>query len=309
MSEPDSAISVIQPKLSTAAGRAASVFGYSVVAAAYAAIFVTALLTLGLILIRQTNIVNFNYLIASLDERDRATQQMPDILKRLQYNQQKYNETLNAITTCMPGKVSPQSTNRAFDTQSAAAGPSLTCDDLLKIRDKSAELKKNELDILFKQANLKSWYQSNTDGIRKQMPQTIPALRFLDSAHSWVDVWARSPFELMQMYLLVLMGMLGGVIKATEWLIKPAATPSWFEYFYKPVLGGVIALGVFVAFKATELIIVGPASDGTATVAASVFLLAALGLVSGFGADKAPEQIEKAAEGIFAAGRPRGGLR
>ena len=139
------------------------------------------------------------------------------------------------------------------------------------------------------------------------MPQIIPALRFLDSNSTLVSVWARSPFELMQMYLLVLMGMLGGMIKATEWLIKPMAKPSWSEYFYKPVLGGVIALGVFVAFKATELIIIGPAPDGATTVAASVYLLAALGLVSGFGVDKAIEQIEKAAAGMFLAGSGEAG--
>jgi len=308
MSETDPAIIVTQPKPPTSAHRAASFFGYSAVAVAYAAIFAAALLTLGLIIIRQANIINFNYLIATLDERDRVMDQMPVALKQLQKNQQLYNERLNDITSCVTEPMThPQGTDRAAGTQSAATTPSVTCEDLKKIINQAADLKKNEFGMIFKQANLESWYQSNTDGIRNQMPQIIPALRFLDSDYTAVNVWARSPFELMQMYLLVLMGMLGGMIKATEWLIKPVARPSWSEYFYKPMLGGVIALGVFVAFKATELIIVGPTPEGTTTVAASVFLLAALGLVSGFGVDKALEQIEKAAAGMFSAGTREAG--
>jgi len=193
MSETDPAITATESKLPTAAGRVASFFGYSVVAVAYAAIFAATLLTLGLILVRQANVVNFNYLIATLDERDRVVKHMPVALKRLQDNQQVYNEKLNGITTCEPGSmIHPQDTNSAVDSQLAAAAPSLTCEDLQQIRSKAAELKKSELGMIFTQANLESWYQSNTDGIRKQMPQIIPALRFLDSNYTWVDVWARS---------------------------------------------------------------------------------------------------------------------
>jgi hypothetical protein len=315
MSETDSTITATQPKPLTADCRVAQFFGYSVVAAAYAAIFGVTLVTLGLILVRQTNVANFNYLIAALDERDRVVKKTPDILENLQIHQKAYNEKLRDITTCAPepiiqwlrasfDSVVPQGKNRPMGTQSTADAPFVTCEDLQKMRSQAAELKKNELELISKQANLESWYQSNTDGIRNKMPQIIPALRFLDSDYILVNVWARSPIELMQMYLLVLMGMLGGMIKATEWLIKPAAfdpaaRPSWSEYFYKPALGGGIALGVFVAFKGAELIIVGPAPESTTSVAASIFLLAALGLVSGFGADKALEQIEKAATHMF----------
>jgi len=318
MSETNSAITAISSKSPTADWRVASFVGYSVVAVAYAAIFAVTLVTLGLILIRQANIVNFNYLIATLDERDRVKQEMPNILGNLQIYQQTYNEKLNNITTCTPGPMTqwlgavfagavPRGSDRAAETQSNVSGPLVTCEDLQKMRNQAAELKKNELDLISKQANLGAWYQSNTDGIRNKMPQIIPALRFLDSGYDLVNVWARSPFELMQMYLLVLMGMLGGMIKATEWLVKPvaldpAARPSLSGYFYKPALGGGIALGVFVAFKGAELVIVGPTSDGSTPVTASIFLLAALGLVSGFGADKALEQIEKAATRIFSAG-------
>jgi hypothetical protein len=184
----------------------------------------------------------------------------------------------------------------------AAATTLVACKDREKIEHQAAELTKNEFDMMFKKANLDLWYQSSTDGIRQKMPQIIPALWFIDNSH--LTSWARSPFELMQMSLLVLMGMLGGIIKVTDWLIKPPALPSqqrpsWSEYFYRPLLGGGLAFVGFLLFEATKLIIVGPTPESTTTVAASVFLLAALGLVSGFRADKVLELIEKAAMSMF----------
>src|SRR5947207_2618893 len=50
------------------------------------------------------------------------------------------------------------------------------------------------------------------DGITQKTPQIIPALRLLDSKSQWLTLWARSPFELIEMFLLVLKGMLGGAI-------------------------------------------------------------------------------------------------
>jgi hypothetical protein len=153
---------------------------------------------------------------------------------------------------------------------------------------------------MFKLANIEAYYMDYIDGITRKMPQVIPALRFLDSGNAWVDTWARSSFELMEMFLLVSMGMLGGIINVTRWLVEPGShRPSLFAYFYKPAVGAAIALGAFIVFKASQLIIVGHAEDGATGVAASIFLLAALGLVSGFCADKALRQIEKAADRLL----------
>lgn len=111
----------------------------------------------------------------------------------------------------------------------------------------------------------------------------------------------------MEMLLLVSMGMLGGIVNVTRWLIDSnVRRASLFAYFYKPAAGGAIALGAFVVFKASQLIMVGPAQEAASTVTASVFLLAALGLVSGFCADKALQQIGKAADTVFHSQMPSG---
>ena len=102
------------------------------------------------------------------------------------------------------------------------------------------------------------------------------------------------------MVLLVSMGMLGGIIDATRWLVdRSVSRPSLLAYFYKPAMGGAIALGAFVVFRATQLIIGGQVQDGVVTVTASIYLLAGLGLVSGFCANKVLKQIEQAADGLF----------
>jgi hypothetical protein len=58
--------------------------------------------------------------------------------------------------------------------------------------------------------------------------------------------------------------------------------PPARDLFYWPVAGAVIALGIYVLFRATQLFFGGGSQDSTATVSTSVFLLAALGLASAF---------------------------
>lgn len=63
--------------------------------------------------------------------------------------------------------------------------------------------------------------------------------------------------------------------------------------------GAVIALGIYVLFRAMQLFFGAGSQDNAATVSTSVFLLAALGLASGFCAREAVAQIEGAATRIL----------
>jgi hypothetical protein len=291
------------------ARRAAVAVGYSVACSLYAAIFAVALLTLGLVLIRQANMLNFNNLVANLEQRDRAHDGLPQVLKSIREQQQLYADVLHGAADCLPVF------GRIRNDEQTAGSPALslagTCDELQNtIKNHANELRLIEDKVLFKLANIDAWYMDYVAGMTEKMPQIIPALRFIDSGSPWINAWARSSFDLMEMFLLMSMGMLGGIISVTRWLMKPAARPFLSEYFYRPALGGIMALGAFVVFKAGQVIIGAQAQDGATAVAASVFLLAALGLVSGLCADKALERIEKAA-GLFrtddpAGPRPRG---
>jgi hypothetical protein len=117
----------------------------------------------------------------------------------------------------------------------------------------------------------------------------------LDSKFILLTWWARSPFELIQMFLLVCMGLLGGVISVMRCFVDPSLkSPAIAEFFYKPAAGAAISLGVYVLFRAAQIFL-GVQNQGASTVSTSVFLLAGLGLASGFCATQALATIESVA--------------
>jgi hypothetical protein len=311
----DAATAPNQPRIGVAAAHAAVGFGYTVALALYAAIFALALVTLGLVLVRQANMVNFNDLVATLEQRDRAKVGLPQVLESVRRQRELYRDAVARSAECLPVSGHIRNDELLGHDPAASAHQQLpgapptnlprSCDELQNtIKNHANELQLTEDRAMFKLAHIDAYYMDYIAGMTQKMPQIAPALRFLDSGNAWVASWARSSFELMEMFLLVAMGMLGGIISATRWLVDRASRkPVLAAYFYKPALGGIIAMCAFVVFKAGQLIIGAHAQDGAMGVTASIFLLAALGLVSGLGADKALEQIEKAA-GLF---RPEAG--
>src|SRR5262249_29161194 len=157
-------------------------------------------------------------------------------------------------------------------------------------------------EILIKRGTLEQYYMQYRDGITQQAAQIIPALRFLDrdaGAPSWVVPLARSSFEIMAMVLLVCMGALGGVISLTRCFVeKSLPNPSIPELFYRPAMGAVLALGIYVLFRATQLFFAG-SSQTESTASTSIFVLAALGLASGVCASDAIGQIEALAARVL----------
>ncbi len=284
-----------------------AVAAYAAALALYGAIVAVAIGTLTLVLIRQANPPNFNALVATLEQRDRVEASLPQVLDRLRRERDDYAEVMRQPVDCFSPTVATSrgaATGRhpAAAALPSAAGPlSVSCADLgIAIRNHANELRLAEDQAMFKIANSGAYYLDYIDGITQKTPEIIPALQILDAHSNLVKSWARSPFELIQMFLLVSMGMLGGMVNVTRWLVgSNMQRPPLLAYFYKPAVGGAIALGAFVVFKASQLVIVGPGPEGGSTVTASVFLLAGLGLVSGFCADKALRQIEKAADAVF----------
>ena len=286
----------------------------------YAIIFAVALLTLSLVQIRQVNTSIYNDLIANLEQRDRDRDEKTGLLHALTLVREqrgKYDDAIARSVDCfsVTGAIlDDDQNNQNNQNKGATKGVSdplsqpIPCHKIQNtLRNHANELMVIEDFEMFKLANVDEYYLRYVDGITQKMPQIIPALRFLDSGQPWVDTWARSSFELMEMFLLVSMGMLGGIINATRWLVDRSwRGPSLPTYFYKPAVGGAIALGAFVVFRASQLIVGGPVQDGAVSVTASIYLLAALGLVSGFCADKALRQIEKVADRLFHSENPSG---
>jgi hypothetical protein len=161
--------------------------------------------------------------------------------------------------------------------------------------------------LLVKQANLSEWYDSHRDAIRNQVPQFIPVLGLLDSNYRIVNWWARMPFELLEMALLVSMGALGAIISVTRYFVDPSLpNPLVRDLFYRPMAGGIIALGIYILFRAGQLFFGGPNESANPTLTTSIFVLAALGLASGFCAREAVGQIERIAMRLLRGHQPEG---
>src|SRR4029077_948066 len=121
-------------------------------------------------------------------------------------------------------------------------------------------------------------------------------LRLLESRSTLLTLWARSPFELTQMFLLVCMGLLGGVLSVMRCFVDPSLkNPTIAEFFYKPAAGAAISLGVYVLFRAAQIFLGVQGETATGSVSTSIYLLAGLGLASGFCATDALAQIEAVA--------------
>jgi hypothetical protein len=71
--------------------------------------------------------------------------------------------------------------------------------------------------------------------------------------------------------------------------------PAIAEFFYKPAAGAAISLGVYVLFRAAQIFLGVQGETATGTVSTSIYLLAGLGLASGFCATDALAQIEAVA--------------
>jgi hypothetical protein len=265
----------------------------------YALLFIFTLVMVGFIEIRQANMGAFNTLIATLEQRDalRATD-FHTWLGTIAEDQKRYQVLLASFVCPSDGQLKQDGLE---DTQPSAQGD-VSNPDLVKVCNKikgdiqnhSYALETAQDEILTKEATLEQFYWHYKDGITQQVPQLIPALQFLDSGRKWVDAFARSPFEIMEMLLLVCMGMLGGVISVTRsYIEKSLANPSIRDLILRPAIGGAVALGIYVLFRATQLFIAGQ-SAGTAST--SIFLVAGLGLASGVCANDAIGQIEALAQ-------------
>ena len=300
----------------------------------YLFIFVLAVLTLGLIEIRQANLKEFNDLIATLDQRDWYNDNIgrhhATILDKIVSDRDDYQRWANSLSTCVDaagdaaggspaGNTDPlQPADKVVTTavtpdlpvppplisQQGESGQSFqgkTCAEMRAMaRDHLNALSLLQESVLFSNANLTEYYDHYRAGIAHSNPQLIPVLGLLDSASSAVTLWARMPFELLEMLLLICMGALGGVISITRCFVDPAIpNPSIADLCYRPMAGGVIALGIYILFRASQLFFGGPSQNADTTLTTSIFVLAALGLASGFCAREAVAQIEFAATRIL----------
>ena len=272
--------------------------GYAGVFVGYIIIFMVSLFTVGFLEIRQANMADFNSLIAVLEERDGyADGHLDDPLKRVQAEHDfTYQASVDLVCPDSPGTTviaGNQATRETGDPKASKTTPKTCAEMKQALLQHANELALTEREVRFRRANFPFYYDQYKDGITQKAPQIIPALRLLDSKSPLLTLWARSPFELIEMFLLVCMGLLGGVISVMRCFVDPKLkTPAIAEFFYKPAAGAAISLGVYVLFRAAQIFLGVQSEAGSGTVSTSIFLLAGLGLASGFCATDALAQIE-----------------
>jgi hypothetical protein len=287
---------------------------YAGVFVGYIVIFTVSLLTVGFLEIRQANMADFNSLIAVLEERDGyADGHLDNPLKQVEA-ERDFTHRASVDLACPESAgaaviTGNQRTAEAGDPKASKTNPK-TCAEMKQLLLLHAnELAVTEREARFRKANFPFYYDQYKDGITQKAPQIIPALRLLDSKSPLLTLWARSPFELIEMFLLVCMGLLGGVISVMRCFVDPKLkSPAIAEFFYKPAAGAAIALGVYVLFRAAQIFLGVQNQGGAATASTSVYLLAGLGLASGFCATQALATIESVAMRLLrSSGEPRTG--
>jgi hypothetical protein len=275
---------------------------YTGVFVGYIVIFIISLLTVGFLEIRQGNMTDFNSLIAALEQRDRYRGDYLD--NQMDLLRKRHDEYLRHIDSLVCYDISGATVVTENGHADELANSESTCAAIKETLQRRAnELELTEAKVLYQAANFELYYDKYKDGITGKAPQISFVLRMLESRSTLLTLWARSPFELTQMFLLVCMGLLGGVLSVMRCFVDPSLkNPTIAEFFYKPAAGAAISLGVYVLFRAAQIFMGMQNQSGATTVSTSVFLLAGLGLASGFCATQALAQIESVATRLLQGG-------
>ena len=230
----------------------------------------------------------YNGIVAALVMRD-ASQKNADYISLLDEALRNYsNMEISLRDTCLDSN----GVNRADSIES----PADSCSTLLQIiAGHKRELLKNNDDIIStKTANLQQYYDKYLDGQINKTPQLAPIFSYLTSDKPWENYVFRMPIEWLEMLLLVLIGVIGGLIGVIKSFVDRSRSdrPLISEYFYRPAVGAVVALAPFVLFRAGQILLGNENPSGTVTGATGLFLLAFLGLVSGLRAKDVIDQLE-----------------
>src|SRR5260221_657540 len=127
------------------------------------------------------------------------------------------------------------------------------------------------------------------------LPRNIP-LRVLPILPAVI----RLPREILVLVLAMLMGGLGGIINVSRCYADPRfADPHIAEYFYRPAVGAVIALAVYILFMAGNTVLLGSQAGTAPAGTAQAFFIGFLGIVSGLNAREAIDWADRSARRVF----------
>jgi hypothetical protein len=114
-------------------------------------------------------------------------------------------------------------------------------------------------------------------------------LAFKEMEHKWyTKLLVDTPYDLLVMLLVMLMGALGGIVRILRDYGDPnRKDPSSRDYFFIPLIGAVIAIGGYVLAK-TGLLLLSSTKGETSL---SPFMIGLVGMVSGLLAKEVVDRI------------------
>lgn len=115
-----------------------------------------------------------------------------------------------------------------------------------------------------------------------------------------------SPSDFLVMLVAMFMGAVGGILAAGRAFVdRGAQSPSRTDYFLYPIFGFIIAMVVFVLFKASQLTLSAASSEANAL---DPFVVGFIGVMSGIMARPALDRIERAGVSLFGPDSREGNL-
>ncbi|MGB8278557.1 MAG: hypothetical protein WCF20_11595 [Methylovirgula sp.] len=114
-------------------------------------------------------------------------------------------------------------------------------------------------------------------------------LAFIQMENFWyLKALVRTPYDLLVMCLVMLMGALGGIVRNLRNYLDPnRPNPTLKDYFFVPTIGMVVAVGGYVLAKTGLLLLSSPKEE----TSLSPFMIGLVGIVSGLLAKEVVDRI------------------
>lgn len=168
-------------------------------------------------------------------------------------------------------------------------------------------------NLTTKTADLRSQINTDKKGIEELLSDNklgiesgdfLNSLSYLEAKQGLpvVPNFTEMPPDMLTLILVMSMGALGGTINLTRMYLRSrtedaGSFPGGSLYLFRPILGAITALAVFILAKAGVLIVATPVPGGGAAL--SPFFISFLGIISGLLADQALDTIQRAGNSWF----------
>ena len=110
----------------------------------------------------------------------------------------------------------------------------------------------------------------------------------------WPHLFAIMPASLLTLIMALSMGALGSVIYLTKSYFSTEEKNPFSWYFFRPFLGMITALAIFVLAKAGVLVVAGSSGQNNISSELSPFFISFLAIISGLLSEQATDRIKQA---------------